>query len=83
MDSHIFAAIFPYKFSYFEPLCLLAKMAAETMIRSVGHLRLIIINQSVDQSIDYSQMISTQVTSTPQECTAISLQNAWGEGTLG
>ena len=32
----IFDAEFPYKCSYFEPLCLPAKMAAETVIRSIG-----------------------------------------------
>ena len=31
----IFDAEFPYKLSYFEPLCLPAKMAAETVVRSV------------------------------------------------
>ena len=31
----IFDAEFPYKLSYFEPLCLPAKMAAETVIRSI------------------------------------------------
>ena len=31
----IFDAEFPYKFSYFEPLCILAKMAAKTVIRPV------------------------------------------------
>ena len=29
----IFDAEFPYKLSYFEPLCLLAKMAVKTVIR--------------------------------------------------
>ena len=33
----IFDAEFPYKLSYFEPLCLPAKMAAETMIRSIWY----------------------------------------------
>ena len=33
----IFDAEFPYKLSYFEPLCLPAKMAAETVIRSMLH----------------------------------------------
>ena len=35
----IFDAEFPYKspISYFEPLCLPAKMAAETVIRSIQH----------------------------------------------
>ena len=32
----IFDAEFPYKLSYFEPLCLPAKMAAETVIRSIN-----------------------------------------------
>ena len=32
----IFVAKFPYKRSYFEPLCLLAKMAAKTMKRPIG-----------------------------------------------
>ena len=32
----IFDAECPYKLSYFEPLCLPAKMAAETAIRSIG-----------------------------------------------
>ena len=31
----IFDAEFPYKLSYLEPLCLPAKMAAETVIRSI------------------------------------------------
>ena len=31
----IFDAEFPNKLSYFEPLCLPAKMAAETVIRSI------------------------------------------------
>ena len=45
----IFDAEFPYKLSYFEPLCLPAKMAAETVIRSVqkrNSLRSIIMNIS-------------------------------------
>ena len=31
----IFDADFPYKLSYFEPLCLLNKMAAKTVKRSI------------------------------------------------
>ena len=31
----IFDVEFPYKLPYFEPLCLPAKMAAETVIRSI------------------------------------------------
>ena len=31
----IFDAEFPYILSYFEPLCLLAKMAAKTVIRPI------------------------------------------------
>ena len=32
----IFDAEFPYKLSYFEPLCLLNKMAAKTVKRSIN-----------------------------------------------
>ena len=34
----IFDADLPYKLSYFEPLCLPAKRAAETVIRSIKHV---------------------------------------------
>ena len=34
----IFDVEFPYKLFYFEPLCLPAKMAAETLIRSINEL---------------------------------------------
>ena len=33
----IFDAKFPYKLSYFEPLCLSAKMAAETVKRAIDN----------------------------------------------
>ena len=35
----IFDAKLPYKLSYFVPLCLLNKMAAKTMKRSISHSR--------------------------------------------
>ena len=34
----IFDTEFPYKLSYFEPLCLLAKMAAKTMKSPIEHV---------------------------------------------
>ena len=36
MLLEIFDAEFPYKLSYFDPLCLLNKIAAKTVKRSIG-----------------------------------------------
>ena len=42
----IFDAEFPYKLSYFEPLCLPARMAAETVIRSILN-KTYVVNQGL------------------------------------
>ena len=57
MLLEIFDAQFSYKLSYFEPLCLLNKMAAKTVKRSIIlslELSLFDINVSMILCIEYS-----------------------------
>ena len=47
----IFDAECPYKLSYFEPLCLPAKMAAETVIRSIEYTYIVRIRMFVQWNL--------------------------------